>query len=592
MFTAADDLSSDTAVPSNNDGCLDLTALLQSLANLDCNASDAQLIDRIAGLERLKAGCAAAQARMTATFIDSQAADGAARKHRPDGIRRSIAGQVGLARRDSPQAGRRHVGVATALVADMPHTLAALTRGELSERRARIVVEQLACLTPAGRREADQLLAPDLPGMGDRSAETRAAAVAYRLDPEAVMAKVRGAVKDRHVSLRPAPETMTRLSALLPVALGVAVYAALGRAADSTTASPGGDPRSRGQLMADALVSAVTGRTVTGCDAYGVPHYAPTPAAATDDDRTTTADATQGDDTADRDSAAADDRTPRAGATTQGDDAADQDTADQDTAAATEQHAADACDTTAAAADLGAVPAGPANDCAPSASDAVAAATGTAAAATSTAGRASTAPTAPSTGTAAAVARCTGGCGISINLVMTDRTLLDGDDEPAHLTGFGPIPAALARALVIGAADTTTCTFIRRLYTDPVTGRLDAMDTTRRLFPASAQRFLLARDQTCRTPWCDAPIRQYDHLQPHADGGPTTIINGRGACQACNLTKESPRWFTRSDDGTIHLTAPTGHTYASTPPPPPRSKPWADISHTEHRLAKMLLWTA
>ena len=37
------------------------------------------------------------------------------------------------------------------------------------------------------------------------------------------------------------------------------------------------------------------------------------------------------------------------------------------------------------------------------------------------------------------------GIGLDIQLVMTDRTLFDGDDEPAHLTGYGPIPAALAR---------------------------------------------------------------------------------------------------------------------------------------------------
>jgi hypothetical protein len=191
-----------------------------------------------------------------------------------------------------------------------------------------------------------------------------------------------------------------------------------------------------------------------------------------------------------------------------------------------------------------------------------------------------------------AIRGCTGGWGININLVMTDRTLLDSDDEPAHLQGFGPIPAALARALVIGAADTTTRTWIRRLYTDPVTGQLTTMDSKRRLFPPAAQRFLLARDQTCRTPWCDAPIRQYDHLQPHADGGPTTIINSQGACQACNLTKQAPRWFARAADGTIHVTVPTGQTYASPAPPPPKSRPWADISHTEHRFAKALLWSA
>jgi hypothetical protein len=40
------------------------------------------------------------------------------------------------------------------------------------------------------------------------------------------------AATDRMVSIRPAPDTMTYLTALLPVAQGVPVYAALQRAAD------------------------------------------------------------------------------------------------------------------------------------------------------------------------------------------------------------------------------------------------------------------------------------------------------------------------------------------------------------------------
>ena len=87
------------------------------------------------------------------------------------------------------------------------------------------------------------------------------------------MSKVRGAITDRHVCLRPAPDTMSRLSALLPVAQGVAIYAALCKAADSTLATRG--DRTRSQIMADELVTRVTGQTITGCDPYGAPHYAP-----------------------------------------------------------------------------------------------------------------------------------------------------------------------------------------------------------------------------------------------------------------------------------------------------------------------------
>ncbi|KGM16780.1 hypothetical protein N867_15700, partial [Actinotalea fermentans ATCC 43279 = JCM 9966 = DSM 3133] len=71
-----------------------------------------------------------------------------------------------------------------------------------------------------------------------------------------VAARARRAAGDRAVWVRPAPDTMTYVTALLPVAQGVGVYAALRRAADLA----GGDGRSRGQVMADTLVERVTGQ--------------------------------------------------------------------------------------------------------------------------------------------------------------------------------------------------------------------------------------------------------------------------------------------------------------------------------------------
>ncbi|MCW2663484.1 MAG: hypothetical protein JWP83_4636 [Mycobacterium sp.] len=63
------------------------------------------------------------------------------------------------------------------------------------------------------------------------------------------------AEEERTVTIRPAPDTMTYVTALLPVSQGVSVYAALKRAADTTF-----DDRTRGQAMADTLVERVTGR--------------------------------------------------------------------------------------------------------------------------------------------------------------------------------------------------------------------------------------------------------------------------------------------------------------------------------------------
>jgi hypothetical protein len=158
---------------------------------------------------------------------------------------------------------------------------------------------------------------------------------------------------------------------------------------------------------------------------------------------------------------------------------------------------------------------------------------------------------------------------VSVSLVVSDRTLLGGDHEPAHLTGFGPIPGWLARRVTADAPRA----WLRRLYTTAA-GDLVDVDARTRLFPTSMRDALVARDRWCRTPWCGAPIRHADHVTRHADGGETTLTNGQGLCARCNQTKETRGWHTTTaTSGRPHqvvITTPTGHTHTSTVIPLPR----------------------
>ncbi|MDE8589048.1 HNH endonuclease, partial [Arthrobacter sp. NQ4] len=175
--------------------------------------------------------------------------------------------------------------------------------------------------------------------------------------------------------------------------------------------------------------------------------------------------------------------------------------------------------------------------------------------------------------------------GVQIQLVMTDHTLLQAGAEPARLPGYGTIPAEQARTIALtGGSPVATAPaagpagaeelklWVRRLYTAPGTCELVAMDSTARLFPAGLKRFLQVRDDTCRTPYCDAPIRHHDHIAAWHDGGPTSTRNGQGLCEACNHTKETPGWTAQTVPGPRHTVAtctPTGHIYHSTAPPLP-----------------------
>ncbi|OUM42703.1 HNH endonuclease [Arthrobacter sedimenti] len=424
--------------------------LIDAVGSIRSGSASAELIDQVRDLEDLKSAVAALQARLAVAFDvaerRTQAEAGVPAAEQGQGV----GAQIALARRESPSRGSRLLGLARALVTEMPHTLAALETGRLNEWRATLLVRETACLSASDRCAVDEELAADrgtFVGAGDRAIAAAARTASYRRDPRSVTERARHAAGERHVSLRPAPDTMAYLTALLPVAEGVAVYAELARHADSLRSD--GDTRSRGQVMADALVERTTG-------------------------------------------------TPG------------------------------------------------------------------------------------------------GISGVEIQLIMTDRALFQGDSEPARLAGYGVVPAGWARTLVTPHPSESRKDFVawlRRLYTAPGSGDLLAVDSRARLFSAGQRRFIEARDDSCRTPYCDAPIRHYDHIVPWHDGGPTSLPNGAGLCEACNHTKELQGWMVRVIPAVRHaieVRTPTGHAYRSTAPPPPGSAD-GEVGHMLLRRYRRLL---
>lgn len=408
-------------------GTASIENMFDMLLRLAPDGDESALVEGIAVLERLKAAAAARQARL-ADALDvarriAEAADGVPAAKRG----RGVAAEVALARRDSPFRGSRHLGFAKALVREMPYTLAALEAGVLSEWRATLLVRESACLDIEDRRRLDTELCSDtsvLDGVGDAALVAAAKAIAYRLDPHAVVDRAARAADERTVTIRPAPDTMTYLTALLPVAQGVSVYAALKRAADVCA-----DGRSRGQVMADALVERITGK----------PADQPVP--------------------------------------------------------------------------------------------------------------------------------------VTVNLVISDQALLGVGSEAAVVAGYGPVPSAIAQRLIADAAvDSRSLAKLRRLYATPESGALVAMDSRSRVFPKGLAQFIGLRDQRCRTPYCDAPVRHRDHATPYRRGGSTSAANGLGLCERCNYTKEVPGWTVSAEYGesgthTAQFITPTGAHHQSKAPP-------------------------
>jgi hypothetical protein len=240
-----------------------LDGLLAELgaAVADCTpAGDAARIDRIARLEKLRAVTAALQAAECVRFAQSQVAEQLAAKVHPEAIGRGIADQIALACKLSPFTGSRRLSVARALWFDLPDTYAQLTRGQLSERVAEIVVSETRHLDARTRHDVDtQIVEAGISEMGLKSAAACARKYAYEADPEGYTDRGRTERTHRRVGLRPAPDTMAILSGYLPVEQGVACYAALKKHTDAVIAA--GDERSRDQIMADTMVEWLTGQT-------------------------------------------------------------------------------------------------------------------------------------------------------------------------------------------------------------------------------------------------------------------------------------------------------------------------------------------
>lgn len=227
--------------------------------------------------ERIKASVAAVQSRVTAAFVadrDADAADGRSRgdiSAREAGQRRSAArAEVALARRCSPFQADRHVSHSRALCSDLPHTMAALTAGDLSEHRAAIVAQETSCLAPEDRREVDARVAQDLTRLGDRALAATVQRVCIDVDQMSIVERRRRAAASRHVSVRPAPDGMARLTVLGPLTDVVGAHASL-LAAESARWVATGDPevdaaraadeRGRGAWLADTALERLSGRS-------------------------------------------------------------------------------------------------------------------------------------------------------------------------------------------------------------------------------------------------------------------------------------------------------------------------------------------
>jgi Domain of unknown function (DUF222) len=229
------------------------------LAAGDGHVDAATRIERIAVLEKIKAAAAAAQLAEVVRFAQAQVAEQHAAGVDYRRLGKGIGDQIGMATKAGPWHGARRLTIGRDLWQELPGCFGLLAQGEISEHLAGLLVTETSHLDPDTRRTVDaQLVAARVDQMAPRKAAGTARRLAYAADPEGSVRRARMAREDRRVGLRPLPDTMTGLSAFLPVEQGVACWAALKARVDTLKAA--GDPRTRGQIAADTLVERLTGQ--------------------------------------------------------------------------------------------------------------------------------------------------------------------------------------------------------------------------------------------------------------------------------------------------------------------------------------------
>ncbi|WP_193636245.1 HNH endonuclease [Brachybacterium subflavum] len=152
---------------------------------------------------------------------------------------------------------------------------------------------------------------------------------------------------------------------------------------------------------------------------------------------------------------------------------------------------------------------------------------------------------------------------VTADATPEDRRTLTGDDLLP--------PQEPAKPTAPGLFDEESRLTLRRLFTHPASGELIVMESRARAFPARLGYLVRLRDFRCAGPYCASSIRQIDHIQPHAQGGATSVDDGQGLCAYCNSTKEllgtAERVGEETDPHRVHWRSKLGRTATVSPSP-------------------------
>jgi hypothetical protein len=153
----------------------------------------------------------------------------------------------------------------------------------------------------------------------------------------------------------------------------------------------------------------------------------------------------------------------------------------------------------------------------------------------------------------------------TVDIQVELTTLLELDEKPGELPGWGPVISDIARRVTeeqIGSEWRYTVTDEHGI---PI-----SVGTTRRRPTVSQKRLAQILNPTCVFPGCRMPSTgcDLDHNQPWSQNGPTREDNLGPLCRHHHVIRHHGWTIVQTRPGSYQLTSPLGHSYTSQPRAP------------------------
>jgi hypothetical protein len=153
-----------------------------------------------------------------------------------------------------------------------------------------------------------------------------------------------------------------------------------------------------------------------------------------------------------------------------------------------------------------------------------------------------------------------------VDISVSLTTLLELDEKPGEIPGWGPVIADIARQAVEQSPDGTW----RVAVTDPDSGAVLWDGTTKRRPTAAQRRYVEMRQPVCVHPTCRQPATEcdIDHEIEYSKGGPTVVRHLHPGCRHDHDLRHRGGWKVRRlAPGIYEWTTRHGHVYVTRPPP-------------------------